>query len=44
MIIKNKEKLNMSKKLKIISYLMFSIFLTNLSISDENLNDNEINF
>ena len=44
MNIKNKEKLNMSKKLRIISYLMFSIFLTNLSISDENLNNNEINF
>ena len=34
----------MTKKLKIIIYFIFSFLLISPSISDENLNDNEINF
>ena len=34
----------MTKKLKIIIYFIFSVFLISPSISDENLNDHEINF
>jgi len=34
----------MAKKLKIIIYFIFSFLLIRPSISDENLNDNEINF
>ena len=34
----------MAKKLKIIIYFIFSFLLISPSISDENLNDNEINF
>ena len=34
----------MTKKLKIIIYFIFSFLLISQSISDDNLNDNEINF
>ena len=34
----------MTKKLKIIIYFIFSFLLISPSISDDNLNDNEINF
>ena len=34
----------MTKKLKIIIYFIFSFLLISPSLSDENLNDNEINF
>ena len=34
----------MTKKLKIIIYFIFSVFLISPSISDENLNDHEFNF
>ena len=34
----------MTKKLKIIIYFIFSFLLISPSTSDENLNDNEINF
>jgi lipid A 3-O-deacylase len=36
--------MQMTKKLKIIIYFIFSFLLISPSISDENLNDNEINF
>ena len=36
--------MQMTKKLKIIIYFIFSFLLISPSISDDNLNDNEINF